>query len=237
MKVVLNEGQTELVLRQGEAPKVYNPKAHNYSAQLDSVLQFIRMRIEHGVENVNLLEQGTACITINLTEKKVVVESNPNSELNTVLTATLEYSDILKTFGINQEKEFNKEQIVKLLRFNSRFFADADKHTKLLESFVNFSAKVNGDVTQNNDNRGNVSDIFNKTVKTNLPKSFVMNIPVTKYGKPQRVTVELFYDVDDRKATFWFESPELEGLIEGLFNAVVEQIEKEFGHTLVILKK
>lgn len=109
---------------------------------------------------------------------------------------------------------FNREELIKLLRFNRIWFADPSQHDTLIKAYQAFSAEVNAKIGKESDTRGNVDNSYKKTVTTNVPDSFVLNIPVFKGMAKRKFRVEIAIDSTDASTKFWFESVELAELIQ-----------------------
>jgi hypothetical protein len=94
------------------------------------------------------------------------------------------------------------------------WFASRDQAETLLESYMAFRAEVNANIGKTNDTRGNVENNYKKTVKTGVPDSFVLNIPVFKGQDKRQFRVEIEIEATDASVRFWLVSVELHDLIQ-----------------------
>jgi len=206
----------ELILREGYAPKIYEPNAITTSGDIRSVGNFVAGR--KSVDNLQKVDPDTTLITVDKEKGTIVLQTNPNDQFGTTVQANLQGSDELKEFSINKEKTYSQKQLIKILKFNKLHFSDPAVQEDLLKQYMAFSFKTNLEGHANSDNQGNKSQAIQKAVDTNIPKFFSLMVPIYKGEESRVFKVEICLDVTDAGATFWFESIELHEL---------EQIEKE----------
>lgn len=228
----------ELIVRQGEALPLKEPTYINFTGELPSVNNYLA---KHGVDgdikdpdnNVNHVKRETAIIYVNRQEKSITLVTDCRSPYSHSIAGKLELSEELKKFAINPSGTTQtREDLVKLLRFNKRFFSDKAKHAEILSAYQKFNVTTTGGLKVESDNRGNKDLGYNARVTTELPQSFFLEIPVFKGYPAAKFLVEICLDVSDASARFWLESPELEELIEvrakELLDAEIKQFEKQY---------
>ncbi|GAA4328315.1 hypothetical protein [Flaviaesturariibacter amylovorans] len=225
----INAPAGEIVIREGVALEPKPPRSIRIAGNITAVSDFLSVRRQsgHGHQNVDL---SKAIVIVNKKDLTIRLELDPEDAYGAEVVARLEVSDELKQFGINTTTTFTREALVKLIRFNKVWFDnDADKHASLLASYMAFNAQASTDMQQASDTRGNRTNNLQKTVNTNVPTEFILNIPVFKGEDPERFRVEICLDVTDGGARFWFESVELHELMQRrtdeIFNAQLEACE------------
>lgn len=139
--------------------------------------------------------------------------TDPNDPNATEVKGKAEFSKELQTFGINEARYFSREQLIKLIRFNRRFFQNKEENANLLSAYQNFTASVNKNIQEESDLRGNKNNQFQKKVNTSLPESFVLEVPIFKGERPVSFPVEICMEDYDSGIRFWFESIDLAELI------------------------
>lgn len=202
----------ELVIREGDALPVKEPVKINITGNIKAVGNFLKCRDD----NSSLLQQihsNQAIVLVDRNKMSIRLSNYPNDCYGTEITACLELSDELLKFGINTDKNYDKQALVKLLRFSRLYFDDKEKHSSLLAAYQSFIANANTDIKDEADKRGNKISNFQKKVTTNIPTDFILNVPVFKGMPAMRFRVEICLDVTDGGARFWFESVELNELI------------------------
>lgn len=205
-------GNTLTVL-QGEALKLQPPRIIDLSGDIKTVSSFLSIRNTNGT-GLQQIDKSKAVIVVDKKALTIQLLIDPESYYGASITGTLEKSEELKPFSINQNQTFTKEQLVKLIKFNKIFFDDAAKHAEMLIAFQKVSSTVNIKSNDSSDERGNKERNFVKEVTTNAPTEFILNIPVFKGFPPYRFRVEVCLDVTEGSARFWFESVELHEIMQ-----------------------
>ena len=199
-------------IRLGEAPEVLQPKQMVVDGNFYSVSSFLQQRGKGiGWQEVN---EKSAVVTCDKEKLTIQYESDPNDRLQTIVTGKAQYSPELEQFGINTGKMFNREQLVKLIRFGRMYFPNKVQHEELLKAYQQFEAKAQKEISQSSDNRGNAARNYNKQVSTNVPTDFALEIPVFKGEPKEKFFIEICIEDSDAGVRFWFESVELAELIE-----------------------
>lgn len=207
----LQPGGNTLTILEGKALEEKYPLQITISGDINTVSSFIKNRPD-GFE-LQKVDKSKAVVYVDKEAMFIELQLDPQNYFGTTVRGTLEISSELKVFSVNQSRTFNREELVKLIRFNKLSFDNPDQHDKVLKAYMAFEAQTAGEIKAASDTRGNKSASLNKSVNTNIPTEFILLIPVFK-GKPaMRFRVEICLDVTDGGARFWFESVELHELI------------------------
>jgi hypothetical protein len=81
-------------------------------------------------------------------------------------------------------------------------------------AYMAFRAEVNANIGKASDSRGNVDTSYKKTVTTNIPLSFVLNVPVFKGQGKRQFLVDIDIEATDASTRFYLVSVELSDLIQ-----------------------
>lgn len=189
-------------LLEGEAPKNTYPVKLNIHGDINAVSDFISTREE-------TLDKNKCHVLFIHDDQTIWLVINEDSEYSGDVVAKMEAYKDLEAFGINRGRFFTRAEMEKLIRMNRFYFPDKDDHMKLMSDFKSFTARVNQEIQQSADQRGNKSNINVKNVQSDLVESFVICIPVFKGGESRTFRVEICYDVTDSAPRFWLESVEL----------------------------
>lgn len=207
----------EIIFRHGDALPPVAPKKIKITGDIKTVAAFIGGRSDKKqleTAGYQWINPDRAIVEVDKENLQIVLSVDPEDEYGPVVTARLSLAPELEQFCINKNKLFNREELIKLIRFNKIWFDSADQHDTLLKSYQAFSATVNANIGKTSDTRGNVSNAYNKTVETNVPTEFKLNIPIFK-GMPKRqFRVEIALDSTDASTKFWFESIDLNEIIQ-----------------------
>lgn len=234
------DGNTnEIIFREGDALPPVAPKKIVISGDIKTVSSFLAKR-KGLADKRNPGLQGVVTertlVTVDKEKLTIFLQLDPENEYGTEVTAKLAFTPELEQFFINKNKLFNREELIKLIRFNKIWFADAEAHDKLLKAYQAFTATVNANIGKTSDTRGNVDNTYKKTVETNVPDSFVLNIPIFKGMDKRRFRVEIAIDSTDASTKFWFESVELNDIIQIESQAILEKELESCSDYVVIWK-
>lgn len=221
------DGSTsEIIFREGDALPPIAPKKIVIAGDIKTISSFITKRVSPfdgdnmGLQSIN---PDRALVTVDKEKLTIFLQLDPENEYGTEVIAKLAFTPELEQFFINKNKLFNREELIKLIRFNKIWFPDAEAHDKLLKAYQAFTATVNANIGKTSDTRGNVDNTYKKTVETNVPDSFVLNIPIFKGMEKRRFRVEIAMDSTDASTKFWFESVELNDIIQIESQAILEK--------------
>jgi hypothetical protein len=214
------------------------PKKIKIEGDIKTVSSFLNKRKGAAIDTAGLqgINRNRSIVTVDKAALSIKLELDPENEYGTEVTAKLAYTPELEQFFINKNKLFNREELIKLIRFNKIWFADPEAHDKLLKAYQAFTATVNANIGKTSDTRGNVDNTYKKTVETNVPDSFVLNIPIFKGQEKRRFRVEIAIDSTDASTKFWFESVELNDIIHVESQAILEKQLESCADYVVIWK-
>jgi hypothetical protein len=226
------DGNTnEIIIREGDALPPVAPKKIKIDGDIKTVSSFIEKRklvgfdgvMQNGDAGLQTINSDRVLVTVDKEKLSILLQLDPENEYGTEVTAKLSFTPELEQFFINKNKLFNREELIKLIRFNKIWFADPEAHDKLLKAYQSFTATVNANIGKTSDTRGNIDNTYKKTVETNVPDSFVLNIPIFKGMDKRLFRVEIAIDSTDASTKFWFESVELNDIIQIESQAILEK--------------
>lgn len=228
IKVTTSEDQKLLIIREGKALELKEPIVISISGDIDTVRNFVDKRYQRNAgkvddNNLQHFNKETAVVTFDKKNLSISLDVNPQDFYGPKVSGKMEVSDELKPFHINEPQTFSREALVKLLRFNKRFFTDAAVHDNVLKAFQSLSLSGNTELKSESDTRGNKAAQFAKTINSqNVPTTFYLTIPIYKGQPAVKFLVEICLDSSESSVIFWFESVELAELqaakVEEIFN-------------------
>lgn len=187
---------------------------------LGSVFEFLSYRLP-------LIDKQVSIVTVDRKELTITAETNPTvPELSDTVTGSIDINPDLKSFKINAVgNQFSRETLLGFLRTNRQYFPNKEAHMQLLSAVKNLNLRVSIQNDRNEDNRGNRSSDFNKTVAAeNIPLSTIIEIPVFVGERPVSIQLDICYDTSENNIYFWFESAELNEII---YNASEWRLQEE----------
>lgn len=240
LQINLPEGSAEVIIREGAAVKVLDPKAPikvDLSGIIGAPFEFLSKRISEG----NQINQKRCHILIDREEVLIILVTSEDDEYNRgKVSGELEIHPKFKEFGINQPKGWEPKQLGDFFRMNKTFFPDKQENMKLVTDLKNFKAKVNANMEKSKQDNGSMNVSYSQVVDSNLPGSFKASLPVFKGMKNYDLEIEVIADVNGMDVTLHLICPAAVQLLEELRNQVIdEQITKfrELAPDIAIIEK
>lgn len=226
MKSELNVNVTgdTLTILEGKALEQKYPEKIKISGNVHSVANFLKARYatDKAGKKLQAVDKELAVVTVDEEKMTILLQLDPENVFGTEVLGKLETTPEVDQFCINTTKTFSREELVKLFRFNKRFF-ESD-HEKILGAYQKLQIKTASDLQAENDQRGNKGLNFQKTVDSqNVPLDFILNIPIFKGFDPVKFRVEICLDATDASVRFWFESVEMNDIIEAQKKEIFEK--------------
>lgn len=242
-KVVLNLHETgvhEVVIREGAAPKLLDPKAPvriDLSGVIGAPVEFLSKRISEP----NQINPKRCHVIINrekLTVKLVTAEDHEYSR--GTVTGSLSLHPKFEEFGINQGKTWEPSTLGQFFKMNRSFFANREENMKLVTDLKNFSATVNSNMDRHTKENGSMKVSYGQVVNSNLPEAFSLNIPIFKGAEAVVLQIECYATLDGSDVFLQLFSPAANQLIEEMRDEVIDaQIEaiKELSPEIAIIEQ
>lgn len=124
-------------------------------------------------------------------------------------------------FCINTGQSRTPLELSNLFRMNRTFFETKDKAMHLVSLLKNFKAKIDQDIEDADDGRGNKKILKSQAVESNIPNGFNMKIPVFKGEEAVVIEVEIEIDASDLSCRLV--SPEANDFIEENTNSLIDK--------------
>lgn len=225
----------ELVIREGKATEPFNPVPRIINGNIDSPLRWIE-------KNKGLIPLVSGCLLAQILVDKsagnILLTINPKAQDYDLVKGILElHPDFLK-FEINTGEQQTSHELAEKIKMWRSCFKDKDTAMKLVKDLRSFNAKINKELEAHKDDRANYSLKKSQIVESNLPESFILNVPIFKGEPKQSIEVEINIDAD--KLTCSLISPEANDYIAEFKEQIIdEQIRKiqELTPDLVIIEQ
>lgn len=256
-QVNLNAMGDQITLLQGEAPKPVQNRPYNFNGDIRAPFTFledVESRMRHDVrlpDNVagedlsfsksgflDYVEKPCVCEVISKdTEVSVAFLIGIGKDDQWTVQGTLLPNPVLEELGINRNKEFQPRELSDLLKRNRVLFDDFEKNAELVAGLREVKARVERDLEEASDKRGNKRSLDDKKVETGLPQNFVLNCPIFKGGEKRKFLVEVCVDVRSNGVSIWLESVELIEIQRQQVEDVQHAAEMSFGKYMPVLFK
>lgn len=221
-----NISKAEITLREGSAVKELELKAPvktDISGVLGAPLEYLTKRVGTGQ-----FTQERSHIIVNREEITIQLVINEDNEyLRGKVIGKLEFHPKFEEFGINAGTVWTPTDLGMFFKMNRAFFPDKNVNMKLVTDLMNFTATVNNTIERSVKENGGRTDNFAQVVNSNLPGSFVLNIPIFKGLPAETLEIETFAKVSGREVAFVLLSPSANQTLEEIRDkAIDEQLNK-----------
>lgn len=202
----LPEGVKEVVIRQGDAPKVLDPKAplpYDAKGQLPTVAEYLQKRI-----GAQQFEQRNCTIYVNREKVEIVLVFNERDGYNrgTVMGSLALHPDFA-SLCINRDETWQPAELGLLLKMHRYWFEDRKLGMDLVTTLLNYKADISQKVEKSIEANGNRADVFSQVVNSNLPKTITLKLPIFKGTPAIPVEIEFFAKVNGNDVSFHLISP------------------------------
>lgn len=221
-KININPGIAEVTILKGDAPKQPSivPNQIQISGNLKAPGVFWRARHElYDYDDCHVeysKASGEIALNLDITTPypgKVIGKLVLNPDLEAFRIGTLQCSP---------------KELAKFLKMKRAFFSDKDQHRTLVAELNNLKAKIEGEIEQIQDTRGNKREMIEKKVTTNISMAFDLEMPIYLGYESKKFKVEICLDSTDASITSWMESMELEDLKTSMRDLIFEDELKHF---------
>lgn len=176
-------------------------------------------------------------LTIDREKGVITFTEDAGNEWQSTYVGALVMDPRFEKFKINTGKSYTTMELAEFIKMNRSYFETRDKAMLLVSALRNFKAKVDKDIENADDGRGNRKILLAQAVDSNIPESFKICLPIFKGYERQTIEIEISIDAGDLSCTLI--SPEANDYIEevkdDLIDAEIDSI-RELQPTLRIFE-
>lgn len=218
LNVTIEDGTKTLEIRTGEALPLHEKRPLGIVGNIDTVSRWLKYRIKE-------IDTSNSHIRIDRSRMSIALYMNENEELFDLVKGELHLDPAFETLKINSGEYLTNFEMADLFKMNRSYFENKDVAMKLVSELRNFKAKVDKDLENSDDNRGNRKLLINQIVESNLPEAFNLIVPIFKGLPKQLIEVEVNVRADDFCCTLT--SPGANDLINETKDIIIDdEIEK-----------
>jgi hypothetical protein len=208
----------DIIIREGEALKLMPPEIINIQGTIDAPSRYL-------IAKKKSLKEIESTLFVSVNEGKIKFVSDEKNYYKQTVTGALLKSKALKEIGVNDINIFYSDKsLAKFIRQHIFYFTDKGKAEDLINKLMKFSAKIQTDIKNDADLKGNVSRAFERVVNTGLPECIDITCKIYEGLPAETFTANLCVEADASSLKFYFDSPSLFILEE---NMKTECLEKE----------
>lgn len=179
-------GDLRVIYLEGQAEPIYHEKSIEVkSGAINSVLEYLSKKVvKPEVIEHSKIEFCYDKLYIHLLYD--ARQRNPD-----VIEGSLKLHPDLLKFSINSGKSYGTYELSDFIKMNRHYFENKDYAMKLVSQLRDFEGKVSRDMEQKGDDRGNRRALINQVVESNIPASFILELPVFVGQNKIRLEVEV----------------------------------------------
>lgn len=217
---LVKNGINDFTFRTGEALEQKEPVRVDISGTIDAPKRWLEKRLP-----LSTIDPKTCHVIVNREQLSITLNCDENYPYVTTIKGQLEMSEQFEKFGINKYEYVTPIQMAELIKMNRSFFENRQVAMNLVTQLRGFKAKVEKDLENTDDTRGNRKQMINQVVDSNIPDSFTIVIPVFKGQKANEIECEVYINPEDLTCTLV--SPSAEDIIQDTRNYLIDDVLKE----------
>ena len=222
INITLTEGVSEVIIREGEAVKLLDPKppiCPHITGTIGVPFEYLKKRVNTGQFTQ---ERSYLNVIREFIFLELIINEHDEYERGEI-SGKLDYHPSFVEFGINRGKIWTPTELGMFFKMNRAFFKDKKINMKLVSDLMNFTATVNKKVEQSVKESGDRTDNYVQVVNSNLPEKFTLSMPIFKGMPPEEIEVETFVNIDGRSVSFVLLSPGAKQIMEEIRDTVIDE--------------
>jgi hypothetical protein len=227
LQINVENGVKTLTVLQGSSLPLKEPLKVNIKGNINSVLEYLEKRKIDELNSHIIVDINNMSITLYVDEKNFYLD---------IIQGTLMLSKIFQVFEINTGVERSTFQLADFVKMNRSYFQTSTDALKLISELNNFKAKVLKEIEKSDDKRANTTELKRQVVESNIPKSFILNIPLFSGMERRNIEVEVYINSDTLNCSLI--SPHANEIIQNESELILDKIIgsiKELCPNLVII--
>lgn len=213
----MESGVKEIIVREGKALEQKEPVKVAIVGTIDAPLRWLEKRVA-----LKLVSEETCHILVDREQMTITLRCFENYHYGAQITGRLELSPVFKKFGINFGQYMTNFEMAELFKMNRSYFENRSVAMNLVTQLQNFKAKVDKDIENMDNKRGDRRILINQVVQSNLPEAFNLHLPVFKGQEKQTIAVEVYVEPNNFNCCLM--SPEANDLIHDLTDKCIDEV-------------
>jgi len=174
-----------LVIREGDALPVYEPKKIDLSGDVNAPKVFFNARKQD-------FPTTTSFCKVSVSEQRIEIvlvgDDRKENQINIRGIAT--QNPEADGFQLNSDSGLTIDQMVKLFQRRRPMFPNTDQYARIVSSLRNFKANIQTAIEKSKDNKGNEASHLVKQVESGLPETFELSFKPYLGGPLLTFTIE-----------------------------------------------
>lgn len=206
-EIVAAPGVSEVIIREGSAAVIHVPNGIEISdASIGAVHEYLKK------EGIDGTEIANSFVTFSYESLNLSLSFAHRREKADKICGVLKLHPDLKLWDINGKTSYSTFQLADFMKMNRHYFESKDIAMKLVSELRDFKGRVEADIEASDNKRGDRRVLVAQRATSNIPESFVLNLPVFVGTDSVKVVVEININADDLSCNLI--SPDLKGIID-----------------------
>lgn len=211
--VVKSNQEGILEIRKGDALPLREPVKITIEGQINSPLRYLQKRIDK-------INQKSCIISVNRIGMSIRLCVDEKNYYRDKITGAITKNPEFENFGINAGHSRTTHELAEFIKMNRYFFESKGIGMELVSQLMNFKGKVDKEIENLDDKRGNKRLLINQAVASNIPDSFKLNMPLFTGQSPVIIEVEINIDASDFSCTLI--SPDVNDIIREYRDDIID---------------
>ncbi|MEH0156518.1 hypothetical protein V6R21_20385 [Limibacter armeniacum] len=222
----------EVIIRHGVALPLKEPKTVVITGSIYAPQQWMESQKE-------LLNKDECHLKIDRLNAAITLVTNHHNAYHDTVKGELKRAEILDAFGINTGKVYTDKELAKFFRKTRFYFVSQEEANKTIRSLEQFKARIESDIENEQDKRGNARLLFERRVQSDVPEMITLRLPVFQGLEAEELSVMICAECTSHSVEFSLESMDLyqkeEERKDEIFDAIVEEFDNEFKCAIISL--
>ncbi|MEC7753845.1 MAG: hypothetical protein VYB44_07430 [Bacteroidota bacterium] len=200
----------EIILREGKTPEpiaLKDKRVMRFDGDIDTPF-FIAKGMPHlKSENTVIYVEGS-----DSNNPKILIDFNPQDPYGATAEGRIIINPTFEKFQFNKRAAFDNQSFIAVIKENAHVFDSKEIAKNLIKSLQNFKAKIETEITDKDDRKGNTDMAILTRLKreeSGIPDELKVTLPILKNGKPINITTEVEIDIQGNTVLFGFFSLEV----------------------------
>jgi len=176
-----------LVILKGEALTPKEPRRVSINGTIDAPKRYLEKRS---------IDPGSSHLLVDRESMSLVLMVDEKDPFFTKITGTIQIAEEFSDWGINSGKEWSTFELADFIKIRRTCFPDQVEAGRLVADLRSFKARVNKELEDTDDKRGNRDFVRKQRVESNLPNQFTLGIRIFKDVGAFKFPVEVAVNAD-----------------------------------------
>ncbi|MCO6149085.1 YfdQ family protein [Flavobacterium sp. NRK1] len=210
-------GTKEIIIRRGEALPQLEYNGYTITGMaINAVEEYLK---KAGIDPENIPDSFVVYSYESLFLK---LRYNDRLGVGDTVEGVLKLHPELSKWKINQAQAYDNHSLARFIKMNRHFFQDKNIAMRLVSELQDVRVKTEKQFETADNRRGDAKEsIAQKVIESNIPDSFILNLPIFVGTAPRSVVVEI--EINPKDFSCELISPDLKEIIDIETRAIIDE--------------